>query len=76
MARALEAYDQPVLTDGKGAKHDWRLELIDKLAATQSPDGSWVGEKRFMEDKPILATSYAVLSLQEAMKDLKQHPAK
>ncbi|MDB5296251.1 MAG: hypothetical protein JWO31_2234, partial [Phycisphaerales bacterium] len=76
LAKALNAYDEPVVTDAKGAKHDWRAELIDKLAASQQPDGSWAGSKRWMEDKPLLTTAYAVLALQEAAKDLKEHPAK
>jgi hypothetical protein len=29
-----------------------------------------------MEDNPVLVTSYAVLALQEAQADLKEHPAK
>lgn len=76
MARALNAYDSPIVIDSKGNKHDWRAELIDKLSSTQKPDGSWEGDKRWMEDKPLLATAYAVLALQEAVKDLKEHPAK
>lgn len=74
LGRALNAYDQPVLADAKGNKHDWRVELINKLASIQKPDGSWAGDNRWMEDKPLLATSYAVLALQEALEDLKEHP--
>ena len=75
LARALNAYNEPIITDAKGQKHDWRVELIDKLASIQSPDGSWAGEKRWMEGKPTLSTSYAVLALQEAVADLKENPA-
>jgi squalene-hopene/tetraprenyl-beta-curcumene cyclase len=75
MGRALNAYDQPIITDPQGKKHDWRVELIDKLASLQKPDGSWSGEKRWMEDNPVLVTSYTVLALQEAVIDLKEHPA-
>ena len=76
MAKALHAYGQPVLTDAQGRSHDWRLELIEKLASLQKPDGSWAGEKRWMEDNPVLVTSYVVTALQEIQKDLKQHPVR
>ena len=74
LAKALNAYDQPVITDAKGAKHDWRVELIDKLATLQKQDGSFVGEKRWMEDNPVLVTAYMVLALEEVEKDLADHP--
>src|SRR5436190_9477390 len=51
LARCLHAYDQPTITDSKGQSHDWRVELIDKLASLQKPDGSWLGDKKWMEDK-------------------------
>ncbi len=76
LARALNAYDQPIITDAQRKQHDWRIELIDQLAALQRPDGSWAGDKRWMEDNPVLTTAYVVLALQEAQQDLKEHPAK
>ncbi len=76
MARALATYDQPTVNDPKGAAHDWRVEFIDKMAALQKPDGSWSGEKRWMEDNPVLVTSYIVNALEEVRDDLKEHPAK
>jgi squalene-hopene/tetraprenyl-beta-curcumene cyclase len=76
LARALNAYDQPIITDAQGNQHDWRVELIDQLAKLQKPDGSFLGEKKEMEDNPILVTAYSVLALEEALKDLKEHPAK
>jgi squalene-hopene/tetraprenyl-beta-curcumene cyclase len=76
MARALNVYDEPIITDAKGVKHDWRVELTNKIASLQNPDGSWVGEKRWMEDNKILATSFAILALEEIQKDLREHPAK
>jgi squalene-hopene/tetraprenyl-beta-curcumene cyclase len=74
MAKALNAYDEPMITDGQGNAHDWRKELVAKLATLQKADGSWSGEKRWMEDNPILVTSYVVQTLQEIQEDLKQHP--
>ena len=57
-------------------RHDWRAELISKLASLQKPDGSWVGEKKWMEDNPVLVTAYSVIALEEAKQDLAEHPAK
>jgi squalene-hopene/tetraprenyl-beta-curcumene cyclase len=76
LARALAAYGEPVVTDPKGDKHDWRIELIAKLASLQQKDGSFVGDKKWMEDNPVLTTAFVVLSLQEAREDLKARPAK
>jgi squalene-hopene/tetraprenyl-beta-curcumene cyclase len=74
LARALNQYNQPVITDPHGIAHDWRLELIDQLASLQRGDGSWTGDKRWFEENPVLVTSYVVLALQEAREDLAQHP--
>lgn len=76
MARALNVYDEPVITDAKGVKHDWRVELADKIASLQNPDGSWSGQKKWFEDNSVLSTSFATLALEEIQKDLKEHPAK
>lgn len=75
LARALRAYGQPVITDAKGGKHDWRAELIEKLSTQQQGDGRWTGIQKWMENKPVLSTAYAILALQEAQQDLKEHPA-
>lgn len=76
MARALAAYGEPVLVDATMTPHDWRVEMTAKIASLQRPDGSWAGEKRWMEDNPVLSTSYNVLALEEIVGDLKKHPAK
>jgi squalene-hopene/tetraprenyl-beta-curcumene cyclase len=74
LARALNAYDQPTITDPQGKQHDWRVEVIDKLASLQKPDGSWMGEQRWMENNAVLCTAYCVIALDEIQKDLKEHP--
>ena len=51
-------------------------ELLDKLASLQKEDGSWSGDKRWMEDHPVIVTSYCVMALHEITDDLAQHPAK
>src|SRR3954470_1184064 len=70
LSRALNAYDEPTIVDPQGNKHDWRVELINKLETLQKPDGSFVGDKRWMEDSPVLISAFVVMSLQEAMADL------
>jgi hypothetical protein len=48
-------------TDGE---HDWRHDLVEQLAKTQKPDGSWVNTNRqFMENDPNLCTAFALLAL-------------
>jgi squalene-hopene/tetraprenyl-beta-curcumene cyclase len=75
MARALNAYGQPVIVDPSSNKHDWRIALINKCAALQRPDGSFVGQRKWMEDNPVLVTAYTVIALEQAKQDLKDHPA-
>jgi squalene-hopene/tetraprenyl-beta-curcumene cyclase len=74
LARAMNVFEQPTIETPDGRQIDWRIELINKVASLQQPDGSFVGEKRWMEDNPVLVTSYVVLALQEALEDLEQHP--
>jgi squalene-hopene/tetraprenyl-beta-curcumene cyclase len=76
MARALHAYGQPIITDPQGRQHDWRVELTQKLATLQHPDGSFSGEQRWMEGDPVLVTSYCALALQEIQQDLKVRSVK
>lgn len=71
LGRALNAYDSPTLKLADGTSVDWRTELVDKLASLQKEDGSWSGEKRWMEGDPILVTAYAIQALQEARDDVK-----
>jgi squalene-hopene/tetraprenyl-beta-curcumene cyclase len=76
LARGLAAYGEPMVVDQKNVSHDWRAELIAKLASVQKADGSFVGERKWMEDNPVISTAFAALALQEALQDLKQRPAK
>ena len=76
LSRCLHAYKQPVLTDANGVKHDWRVELVNKLASLQKDDGHFEGEKKWMENVPVLCSGYAVQALQEARDDLGEFPPK
>jgi squalene-hopene/tetraprenyl-beta-curcumene cyclase len=66
-SRAMRAWGEDTLRDAVGREHDWRSELVEKLAAAQRADGSWVNEEdRWMEGVPALTTAYALLALQAA----------
>ncbi len=60
----MTALEIDQLTDAEGKKHDWRKDLIETLAKTQKPDGSWSNEnKRWLEQDPKLVTAYVLISL-------------
>ena len=67
MAKALRLYGKATIVDAKGVTHDWYQELAEKLIQVQKSNGSWINENdRWMEALPVLATSYAILSLDTA----------
>lgn len=63
-AKALDAIGEDLVVDQRGNSHDWRSELVAKLAELQRPDGSWInGNERWLEADPNLATGYSLLAL-------------
>jgi squalene-hopene/tetraprenyl-beta-curcumene cyclase len=76
LAKALAVYGEPTIVDKKSVSHDWRVELTKKLASIQKSDGSFAGEKKWMEDNPVISTAFAALALQELQQDLKARTAK
>ncbi|QDT67439.1 hypothetical protein MalM25_03370 [Planctomycetes bacterium MalM25] len=63
-AKALDATGESVLIDSEGVSHDWRAELVAKLAEEQQDSGAWVNSnERWLESDPNLATAYALLAL-------------
>ena len=63
-AKTLAALGEDEVVDDQGVKHNWRQDLVARLAELQRPDGSWVNtNKRWLEDDPNLVTSYALLAL-------------
>jgi hypothetical protein len=63
-AKTLDVMGVDEIEDARGAKHNWRRELIEELAKRQKPDGSWVNsDGQWMEGDPNLATAFALLAL-------------
>ena len=70
MARALDLFGEELVVDHDGVAHPWRQQLCGRLIAMQRrDDGSWVNENapRWWEGNPVLATSYAMITLSHAM---------
>ncbi len=66
-AKALRAYGSATITDARGVKHHWRWELYHQLAARQQANGSWANHRAsaYLEGNPLMATTYAVLTLEQ-----------
>jgi len=69
-AKVMAAYGEDTFTDGKGQKHNWRNELVQKLLSLQAADGSWsnLDSNAWWEDRPQLVTAWAVIALEHALK--------
>jgi squalene-hopene/tetraprenyl-beta-curcumene cyclase len=68
MSKALAAYGDDTIVDAKGVKHNWRKEMVEKILSLQKEDGSWTNSNdRWMEQDPVLVTSYAILTLEAAL---------
>ena len=67
-SKALSVLGEDLFLDAAGKPHDWRGELTAALLARQQEDGSWINANdRWMEGKPVLTTSYALLALANCM---------
>lgn len=50
--------------DAAGNQHNWRAELVEKLAELQQPNGSWRNPAdRWYEGDPNLVTAYSLMAL-------------
>jgi squalene-hopene/tetraprenyl-beta-curcumene cyclase len=67
MAKALDAFGEPTITDEKGVAHDWRKEMTEAILAMQRDGKFWVNQSgRWEESDPVLVTAYSVLALEAA----------
>jgi squalene-hopene/tetraprenyl-beta-curcumene cyclase len=57
----------PAAQDQPPVAHDWRKDLVSKLATLQNEDGSFRSvDNRWMENDPVLITAYSLIALREA----------
>ncbi|MEX1095126.1 MAG: prenyltransferase/squalene oxidase repeat-containing protein [Planctomycetales bacterium] len=63
-AKTLDVLGEDRFEDARGNQHDWRKELVAKLAELQKENGSWVNSAdRWYEGDPNLATAYSLMAL-------------
>jgi len=65
-AKALQAMGEPIITDSKGGRHNWREELAAKMMSLQLADGSWVNDKNpaEMQGNKTLVTSFSMMTIE------------
>jgi len=64
LARTLQLWGTPMITDGAGVEHNWAKELAERIVSLQGKDGSWVNaEDRWWESDPSLVTAYTISAL-------------
>lgn len=63
--KTLTLFGEDSLVDAAGKTHDWKAELLGKIAETQQEDGSWLNARsgRWMESIPELSTAYCLMTL-------------
>ncbi len=77
VARTLTTFSQDKLVTADGVSHDWASELSSRLLRLQQPDGAWANvDGVWWESEPVLATSYALLTLKLCRASLLQTAAR
>lgn len=62
--KTMDVIGEDNFVDAAGNKHDWRAELIERLAGLQQPNGSWLNPAdRWYEGDPNLVTAYCLMGL-------------
>jgi squalene-hopene/tetraprenyl-beta-curcumene cyclase len=71
-AKTFKALGDDHFTDAKGQKHNWRVELSNRLLGLQKPNGSWVNSAdRWYEGDPNIVTAYCLVALSTCLDDTK-----
>lgn len=63
-AKTLATIGKDTITDDQGEEHNWRKDVIQKLAELQRDNGSWVNSAdRWYEGDPNIVTAYSLMAL-------------
>ncbi|MBN2301466.1 MAG: terpene cyclase/mutase family protein [Lentisphaerae bacterium] len=67
MGKALHVSGTDMIKRESGGVINWKKDIVEKLAAIQMPDGSWINKNnQFWEGDSVLVTTYSVLTLEYA----------
>ncbi|MEZ6061422.1 MAG: hypothetical protein R3C19_13845 [Planctomycetaceae bacterium] len=65
-AKTMNTLGEDEFADASGTRHNWRHELIERLATLQQANGSWSNPAdRWQEGDPNLVTAYCLLALSQ-----------
>jgi squalene-hopene/tetraprenyl-beta-curcumene cyclase len=69
-AKSMAAYGEDEIIDDKGAKHNWREDLMRQLLKLRDKDGSWVNNDspRWWEGDRNLVTAWSIIALNLALR--------
>ncbi len=68
--KTMDVIGEDEFVDAAGNKHNWRAELIERLAGLQLPNGSWLNPAdRWYEGDPNLVTAYCLMGLSHCEKE-------
>ena len=64
-AKGLRAFGEPVITDAKGQRHNWREDLGKRLISLQYADGYWVNadDPSHWQDNKVLVTAFTAIAI-------------
>lgn len=63
-AKTMDVLGDDTFVDSEGKTHNWKSDLIKRLAGLQLPNGSWLNEAdRWYEGDPNLVTAYCLMAL-------------
>ncbi len=67
-SKALHAYGEETIKDGKGKSRNWRKDVAEKLISMQKAEGYWVNDNgRWMENVPEMVTAFALSTINNAL---------
>jgi squalene-hopene/tetraprenyl-beta-curcumene cyclase len=67
-AKALQAFGENTIVDGKGVSHNWREDLGKKLISLQAADGSWVNTNPAeMQGNKTLVTAFTMMAIESIL---------